>query len=157
MKNIVFLCQGNICRSPAAEALLKKYLADKNELEGYSITSRALERSTEGMDIEPRMAEILDREGVPHEKRQAHRVSFADIREADFLIVMETYHKVELSRLLSIHPRPDKIKRLLDFTSSPRDIADPYYTGDFEKAYQEIEEGVKGLLTYLEQENSPAK
>lgn len=145
VKKILFLCEGNICRSPIAMFLLRDLLK-KNGLEDkYIVTSAGVDRPTDGHELEPRARAELIAHGIPCEGHKAHFMHPKDYFDADIVLYMEQYNRVLLSRLLS-RPRLEKCHRLYDYTGTPKDIADPYFTGDFKTAYDDIEKGVKAFF-----------
>ncbi len=144
MKKILFLCHGNICRSPIAEYVFK------DMAKGYDIhiESMAVSREEIGNGIYPPAAELLRRHSIPYGLHRARQISRRDYEEFDYVIVMEQYN---LPRLLRIIGEDDqnKVFRLLDFTDNPKDIEDPWYSGNFEKVYREICSGCAALLSKL--------
>lgn len=141
---VVFVCYGNICRSPMAEYLFKKMTADRN----YLISSAATSDEEEGNPVHYGTRRILDRENIDYSGFSAHKLTKTECDAADYIIGMETYN---LRPILNIcgEKNAAKVHRLLDFTSNPRDIADPWYTHDFETTYREITEGLKAFKDYL--------
>ena len=145
VKKILFLCEGNICRSPIAMFLLRDLLK-KNGLEDkYIVTSAGVDRPIDGHELEPRARAELIAHGIPCEGHKVHFMHPKDYFDADIVLYMEQYNRVLLSRLLS-RPRLEKCHRLYDYTGTPKDIADPYFTGDFKTAYDDIEKGVKAFF-----------
>lgn len=145
---IIFICQGNICRSPCAEILLKKELEDYGILSHYDVTSRALEPYEEGMDIDSRMKEVLEEHGIDVPFHSSKMLLEQEEKEADLLVVME-HQQIEQVREIGDDYDSHKIHRLASYTAAPHDIADPYYSGDFETAYMEIKEGCSALALRL--------
>ena len=90
----------------------------------------------------------LDKEHIPYTPRQARQVTKADYDKYDLLLCMEQYNIRNLKRIIPDDPE-HKIHLLLDYTGNPRDISDPWYSGDFDTAYEDIVEGCRGLLTFL--------
>ena len=142
---VLFVCQGNICRSPAAMFLLRYRLKELGLENDYIVTSAGLEKSTQGEDMHIESKKQLDAHHVPYEKHAAHMLSPKEYLEQDYVIVMEGYQKINIKRMMS-GAHPEKLRRLLDFTPLKRDIADPYYTLDFDTAYADIEKGVEGFV-----------
>ncbi|MCR4561909.1 MAG: low molecular weight phosphotyrosine protein phosphatase [Bacilli bacterium] len=136
MKTIVFVCHGNICRSPMAE-----YIAKYLDTEGrYHYFSRAVSNEEYLNDIYPPAKEILRRHQIPFSLHQARRISLDEFLEADTIFVMDNSNIKYLERLF---PEQDHSKvRLLD----PNEIEDPWYTGNFERVYQQITAGIKRFL-----------
>ncbi len=146
MKKIIFVCLGNICRSPTAELVFKD-MSKKAGLE-IDVSSRATSDEEEGNGIYPPMKAELARRGIFGE-HTARRITYAEIAAADYIIGMDDGNMNAL-RLMAGEKYADKLFRLCDFTDSPRNVADPWYTRDFSKAYDDIADGCAGLLRYLE-------
>ncbi len=144
MKKILFLCHGNICRSPMAEYVCK----DLAKGMGVHIESMAVSREEIGNGIYPPAARTLESHGIPYGKHRARQITRADYEEFDYVIVMERYN---LPRLMNIIGQDDgqKVSRLLDFTDTPGDIEDPWYSGNFEMVYQQIVKGCQALLAQI--------
>ena len=149
MISILFVCHGNICRSPMAEYVFKK-LIKKAELEDqFKVDSAATSREEIGNDIYPPAMRCLMEHRVPFEVHSARQITKQDVAYYDYIIAMEDYNIKNLDRMFGPSSR---FKRLLDFTDTPGDISDPWYTGDFETAYAEIEKGCGALLERLSEE-----
>lgn len=146
MKKILFLCHGNICRSPMAEYVCK----DLAQGMDVHIESMAVSREEIGNGIYPPAARTLEAHGIPYGKHRARQITRADYDEFDYVIVMERYN---LPRLMHIIGQDDeqKVSRLLDFTDTPGDIEDPWYSGNFEMVYQQIVKGCKALIKHIQQ------
>ncbi len=142
---ILFLCQGNICRSPAAMFLLRYRLKELGLENDYIVTSAGLEKSTLGEDMHPESKKELDEHHIPYETHAAHMLAPKEYLSQDYVIVMENYQKIAVKRMMS-NAHPEKLHRLLDYTEEKRDIADPFYTLDFTSAYQDIEKGIEGFI-----------
>ncbi len=142
---ILFVCQGNICRSPLAMFLLRFRLQERGLEEEFVVTSAGLEKSTQGEDMHEGSKRELDAHHVPYQKHEAHMLSPKEYLQQDYVIVMEGYQKIGIKRMMS-GAHPEKLHRLLDFTPLKRDIADPYYTGDFATAYADISKGIDGFI-----------
>lgn len=143
MIKVLFLCHGNICRSPMAEFILKKLVKEQGIEDNFKIDSAATSREEIGNDIYPPAKRCLAGHNVPFERHSARQVTKQDIAYYDYIIAMEEYNIGNLSRMFGPSYR---FKLLLDFTDCPGDISDPWYSGDFEKAYSEIEEGCIAFL-----------
>ena len=146
MTRILFVCHGNICRSPMAEFVMKDLVASAGLEREFDIASAATSDEEEGNPLYPPARRTLDQHGVPHTPHSARQLAPDDLRGFDLLVGMEARNLVNARRLLGDSP---KYRRLLDYTDRPRDIADPWYTGDFETAYREILEGCQALLDAL--------
>lgn len=140
---VIFLCHGNICRSPMAEFILKKLVKEQGIEDNFKIDSAATSREEIGNDIYPPAKKCLAEHNVPFEPHSARQITKQDVAYYDYVIAMEEYNIRNLSRMFGPSYR---FKLLLDFTDCPRDISDPWYSGDFETAYSEIEEGCRAFL-----------
>ena len=145
---ILFLCHGNICRSPMAEFVMKELVrrAGRGDI---VVESAALHTDEIGNDIHYGTRRKLLAEGIPFAPRRAWLINAAKAREYDLLIGMDDYNMADLRRL--VFPEDaGKIRKLLSFAGSERDIADPWYTGNFDETYTDILEGCTALLKSLE-------
>ena len=149
MKKIMFVCHGNICRSPMAEFVMKSLAGEKLHIE-----SSATSREEIGNGIYPPAAHTLSMHGIESKGHRARQFTVADYNEFDMVVVMEDYNKRNLMRLIGCDCE-NKVWKLLDFTldephpGAGADISDPWYHGNFDKTYKEIEQGCRGLLRYL--------
>jgi len=148
MIKILFVCHGNICRSPMAEFILKEMVRTAGRERQFEIASAATSREELGNDIYPPAKRCLSAHGIPYEKRSARQISPKDVLYYDYIISMEDYNLQNLRRLLgSIYTKNEtKFSLLLEHASRPGGVADPWYSGDFETAFRDIEEGCRGLL-----------
>ena len=143
---ILFVCHGNICRSPMAEFVMK-YMAEKRgrETEFY-IESAATSTEEIGNDVHYGTKSKLRAEGIPFEKRRARQMTRQDYEKFDLIIGMDRYNISNILRITGGDPK-GKVKKLLDFTRrAGQDIADPWYTGDFDETYRDVCEGCRGIL-----------
>ena len=145
----MFVCHGNICRSPMAEFVLKD-MAAKQGLH-WEIASAATSCEELGNDIHPGTKAKLRELGIPFERRQARRITDRDYEYYDLLIGMDGRNSINMRRFYGSDPQ-NKLCLLLDFTDRPRDIADPWYTGNFDATYADIKEGCEGLIRHLNEE-----
>ena len=154
MKKIMFVCHGNICRSPMAEFVMKSLAAKVGAGDELHIESSATSREEIGNSIYPPAAYTLSLHGIDSDGHRARQFTVADYNEYDMVIVMEDYNKRNLLRLIGCDCE-GKVWKLLDFVADEphpcngADISDPWYHGNFDKTYREIEQGCKGLLNYL--------
>ena len=144
---ILFLCHGNICRSPMAEFVMKD-LVSKSGIEGIEIESAALHTDEIGNDIHYGTRGKLKEMGVPFTPRAAWLITAAKAKEYDLLIGMDAYNIADLRRLVYPEDLP-KIHKLPEFAGKKTDIADPWYTGNFDATYDDIVEGCTALLESL--------
>ena len=152
MINIMFVCHGNICRSPMAEFVLKDMVAKRKISHNFHIESSATSREEIGNDIHYGTKNKLKKVGVPFTPRKATQITKSDYDKYDFILCMDNNNIRNLSRIIP-NDKDNKIKLLLDFSDNPRNIADPWYTGNFEDTYNDIIEGCEALLNYIEKNN----
>ncbi|MDY4573892.1 MAG: low molecular weight protein-tyrosine-phosphatase [Intestinibacter sp.] len=152
MINIMFVCHGNICRSPMAEFVLKDMVAKRKISHNFHIESSATSREEIGNDIHYGTKNKLKKVGIPFTPRRATQITKSDYDKYDFILCMDNNNIRNLSRIIP-NDKDDKIKLLLDFSNNPRNIADPWYTGNFEDTYNDIIEGCEALLNYIEKNN----
>ena len=139
---ILFICHGNICRSPMAEFILKKLCAEAGIQ--AEIWSGAVSDEEYGNPIYPPAQRKLREHGIPVGRHGAHRVTAAECARADYLVIMDESNRRWLER---ISPQAaEKAVLMMSFAGQRRDVADPWYTGDFETAYQDIFSGCKGII-----------
>ena len=191
---IIFVCHGNICRSPMAEFIFRQLVKEEGRENEFAISSAAVSYEEEGNGIYPHAADTLRKHGIPFGRHQAHRISKEEYEEADLVIVMDSSNLRLMGR---ISENCDKVHKLLEYAeaenasstnsnseanegkrsvSNPSklpvsndskcselnaskhpvvtsnnvpDVADPWYTGNFEKAYSDILRGCRGLLKKL--------
>ena len=148
MIKVLFICHGNICRSPLAEIVFKKMVEDEGLSYNFLIDSAATSREEIGNPIYPPVRDLLRRRGVSYEPHYARQVTREEMEEFDYIVCMERYNVRNLERLFG-HDFNSKISLLLDYTSKPGDVADPWYSGDFETTWNDVNEGCRGLLEKL--------
>lgn len=149
MIRILFVCHGNICRSPMAQYVFAQQAAKRGIV--CEINSAATSREEIGNPIYPPARRKLSQMGVSFGDHRAVQMTRADYDKYDFLLGMDK-ENVRNMKIISGGDPAGKISRLLDYGTSPRDIADPWYTGDFDTTYTDLEEGCAALLDWLEKE-----
>ena len=145
---ILFVCHGNICRSPMAEFVMKDLVARRGLDAQFVIASAATSTEEIGHDVHHGTKGILDRMGVPYERRAARRLRNTDATAWDYLIGMDEANMRNMCRMLG-REAEGKLYKLLEFAGSTGDVADPWYTGDFETTYDDVLAGCRGLLAHL--------
>lgn len=145
---ILFVCHGNICRSPMAEFVMKDKLHCNGLANAVHVESAAMHRDELGSDIHYGTREVLDAHGIPYEPRQARLVCTADYERFDAIIGMDRHNMIDMRRLFGGDPQ-DKLSLLMDWVGTPRDVADPWYTGDFDATYNDVDAGCTALLEHL--------
>ncbi len=148
MKKILFICHGNICRSPMAEMIMKHLLRERRLEKQFEVASAATSTEEIGNPIYPPARAELARQGVFVEKRGARQVTKRDYAAYDLLIAMDYYNVRNLNRMLDGDPE-GKIHLLMDYTDRPGEVSDPWYSERFDIAYRDILEGCQGLLNVL--------
>ena len=138
MIKIIFLCHGNICRSPAAEFIFKDLIDKQGLSDKYEAASKALSYEEEGNDIYPPMKETLKMHGIPFKRHEAHKFTVKDYGYYDHIYVMDE------SNLRLIHNICEDVDQKIELLNGY--IEDPWYTDNFEKVYEEIYEGCKRVL-----------
>ena len=156
MRRILFVCHGNICRSPMAEFVLKDLVNKAGLAHAFEIASAATSSEELGNYIYPPALRKLRAMGIGTpdnelgvRKKRARRINDKDYEYYDMLIGMDTSNIRTLMRRYHNDPQ-GKIFSLLGFTDRPGSVADPWYTGDFEATWRDVSEGCRGLLKYLE-------
>ena len=152
MTSILLVCLGNICRSPMAEFVFRDLVQKRGLGDRFHIASAATSAEELGNPVHPGTRRRLAREGISTAGKTAVQLTRRDYGRYDLLIGMEQRNLSAMLRILGGDPQ-GKVRRLLDFTGSPRDISDPWYTGDFDRTYDDVWEGCLGLLEYLEAES----
>ena len=147
MASILFLCHGNICRSPMAEFVMKELVRRAGRTD-VSVESAALHTDEIGSDIHYGTRDKLVEKKIPFSPRAAWLLTAAKAREYDYLVGMDDYNIADLRRLVYPEDRP-KIRKLLAFAGQTRDIADPWYTGNFDATYDDVLVGCTALLAQL--------
>lgn len=139
MIKILFVCHGNICRSPMAEFILKDMVTKAGLTDRFEIASAAVSREEIGDPVYPPARRELASHGIGCQGHHARQVTVEDYRRYDRIYYMDASNKRYLDRMLPMDD--DKIRPLL-----PRDVADPWYTGDFSKTWADLVEGCQKIM-----------
>ena len=150
MIKILFICHGNICRSPMCEFIMKYLVAKRGLSSDFYIASAATSTEEIGSRVHHGTAAILDRLGIDYSGKRARQMTKKDYQDYDMLIGMDEWNMRNMNRIAGGDPE-GKLHLLLDFTDRPGDVADPWYTRNFEVTYRDIMDGCEGLLAYLEE------
>ena len=147
MTKVLFVCLGNICRSPMAQIILEKMVKEMGLENDFEIESAATEGYNEmcHTGIHRGTKEILTRKGIPFSEHYSRRIRKNDYDYYDYIIAMDTENIEDIESIVGID-KDNKITRLLDYTNNPRNIKDPWYTGNFEETYDDIVEGCEAFL-----------
>lgn len=151
MIKILFICHGNICRSTMAESVMTYLVKQKHIEDQFYINSAATSREEIGNGPHYGTVNKLRQVGIPVIPHRAIQMTKQDYEEYDYLIGMDTANIRNMNRIAGGDPK-GKIYKLLSFAGSGRDVADPWYTGDFDATYQDVREGLEAFLEYLHQE-----
>ena len=151
MIKVLFICHGNICRSTLAQSVFTHKVASQGLSAHFLIDSAAT--STEEIGNPPHRGTVnkLRKVGIPLVPHRARQVTWADYEKFDYIIGMDSYNLRNMKRMLP-NDTENKIHLLLDWSDNPRDIADPWYTGDFDVTYNDVLEGCTALLKEIKKE-----
>ena len=148
MIKVLFVCHGNICRSPMAEFVFRDLVQKRGMGNQLHIASAATSTEELGNPVHRGTVNKLKEYGISTAGKYAVQLKKKDYREYDYLIGMDDWNIRNMLRILGGDPE-HKVYKLLDFSDNPRDIADPWYTGNFDRTYDDIMEGCEGFLKYL--------
>ena len=145
MIKILFICRGNICRSPMAGFVMKGMLEKRGVADSVEIASAATSTEELGNPVYPPVRRLLEQNGLSCSGKFARQMTKEDYSYYDFIVVMDRYNLRNMSRFVGNDPL-NKISLLMDYTNRPGDVSDPWYSGDFEKTWHDINDGCRGLL-----------
>lgn len=146
---ILFVCHGNICRSTMAEFVLKDMVARRGLADRFHIESAATSTEEIGNPVHPGTVSVLRKHGIGgFEGKRARQLTRADYDAFDLIVGMDAANMRNMARMLGADPA-GKVRKLLEFAGSSRDVADPWYTGDFDTTYADVLAGCEGLLAHL--------
>ena len=148
MIKILFVCHGNICRSPMAEFVMKDMVKKKGLSDMFEIASAATSTEEVGNPVYPPARKKLNEEGLSCSGKTSRQMTKDDYNYYDYLVAMDRYNLRNMARFVGDDP-DGKVSLLLDYTDCPGDVADPWYTGDFEQTWNDVNNGCKGLLEKL--------
>lgn len=142
---ILFVCHGNICRSPMAEFMMKQLVRNRGLEDEFEIVSVATSTEEIGNDMYPPAQRCLRAHGVPFEHRGARQITKADFNRFDRIFVMDS-NNLRWLRMLGFNEKDEKVRLLMSLVGEERDVADPWYTGDFERTYNDIAKALPRLF-----------
>ncbi|MBR3889645.1 low molecular weight phosphotyrosine protein phosphatase, partial [bacterium] len=147
---VLFVCLGNICRSPMAQIVLENMVKELGINNEFEIDSAGTEGYNEmcHAGIHRGTKEILTRKRIPFTEHYSRKIRKHDYNYYDYIIAMDSENISDMEYIIG-YDTDNKIKRLLDYTSKPRNIRDPWYTGNFDETYEDVVEGCKAFLKHL--------
>ena len=148
MIKIMFVCHGNICRSPMAEFYMKHVVKHAGLENDIFVASSATSLEEIGNDTHYGTKAILDKYNIPYTRRQAVRFTISDYEEFDIVLLMDKNNQRNIKYIVP-DDSEDKIKLLLEYAGESASIADPWYTGEFETTYRDVKRGCNALLEYI--------
>lgn len=152
MIKILFVCHGNICRSPIAEFVFKDMVKKEGLSKYFHIESRATHTDEiwdgVGSSVYPPAKKILAEHGIGCEGKRAQLLAYSDYSEYDYIIGMDDENDRAMRRILRGDPE-GKVSLLMDYTEQPRNVADPWYTRNFDATWRDVTEGCEALLAFL--------
>lgn len=151
MIRVLFICHGNICRSTMAEFLFKYMVEKEGIADKFVIASAATSREEIGNPVHPGTRKKLEPLGISVAGKKAVQITEKDMDYYDYILIMDDNNKQNLIRMFGVSCL-SKVYRLLDFTDNPQNIADPWYTGDYDTAFEDIYSGCTAFLCYLKKE-----
>ena len=151
MIKILFSCHGNICRSPMAEFVMKKMVREAGVADQFEIASAATSTEEIGNGVYPPVRSLLEAHGIDCSGKTARQMRNSDYHNFDLLVGMDSANYRNMSRICGGDPE-GKIHLLMDYTGRPGNVADPWYTRDFEATWRDVNEGCRCLLEKLLEE-----
>ena len=148
MIKILFVCHGNICRSPMAEFVMKELVNKMGMTDQFKIASAATSTEEIGNPVYSPAKRKLKEHGISCEGKTARQMTKKDYAYYDYIIAMDRFNLRNMTRFVGNDP-DNKVSLLMDFTTRPGDVADPWYTGDFDATWNDVNEGCIGILKKL--------
>ncbi|MBU3841295.1 MAG: low molecular weight phosphotyrosine protein phosphatase [Candidatus Ruminococcus intestinipullorum] len=145
---ILFVCHGNICRSTMAEYVMKDLVSKSGLAEQFYIDSAATSREEIGNPVHPGTRKKLQQENIPCGNHRARQLQKEEYNQYDYLIGMDNWNIRNIMRIIKEDPQK-KVYKLLEFANKEEEIADPWYTGNFDKTYEDVRKGCEGLLAEI--------
>ena len=149
MHRILFVCHGNICRSPMAEFIMKQKVEERGIEEDFYIESCATSSEELGNPVYPPAKQVLQRRGINCSAKRARKITKGDYERFDYIVCMDSNNLRNL-KLMFPNDNGKKISKILSFTGIDRDVADPWYSGDFSATEEDVCIGCEAILKYIE-------
>ena len=151
MIKIMFVCHGNICRSPMAEFLMKDLVAKKGKKEDFYIESSATSSEELGNPVHYGTRKVLDKLSISYAGKYAQKLTAKDYDRFDYFVGMDCLNARNMLRIFG-GDKENKISLLLDYTGENRDVADPWWTGNFDQTYNDVSRGIVAFYEFLTKE-----
>ena len=151
MIKILFICHGNICRSPMAEFIFKKMVSNAGISDKFYIASAAVSNEEHGNPVYPPCRKLLNEHGIDCSEKRAVQIKKSDYDKYDYLIGMDSMNIRNMERITG-HKKGDKIYKLLEFAGLEADCRDPWYTSRFDETYRDVVTGCTAFLEFLQKE-----
>ncbi len=148
MTRILFVCHGNICRSPMAEFIMKQIVDKRGLSDSFHIESAAMHTDAIGSHVYPPARRKLNALGIDCSAKRARLVTPHDYNEYDYIVGMDRYNMRDMERVFGGDAQ-NKLSLLLDYTGEHRDVSDPWYTDDFDATEKDVENGCLALLSHI--------
>ena len=148
MIKILFVCHGNICRSPMAEFVMKRMVKENNLSDDFEIASAATSTEELGNPVYPPARKIMAEHGISCAGKTARQMTAEDYEYYDYIVAMDTNNLRNMRRFVGTDPQ-SKVSLLMEHTGTSRDVKDPWYTGDFEATWEDVNAGCRALLEKL--------
>lgn len=154
LTRVLFVCLGNICRSPMAEGVFRQLVEEEGLADRFEIDSVGTGTWHIGEPPHTGTQRVLRDHGIDLGDKHARQVTGSDVESADYVVAMDRSNVRNLGRLISDGALKDKTYLLMDFASATdvRDVPDPYYEGQFERVYALVTDGAQGLLDYIREQ-----
>ncbi|ANZ57335.1 protein tyrosine phosphatase [Fructilactobacillus lindneri] len=156
--NVLFVCLGNICRSPMAEAMFKKLVQERGIANNYNITSAATSSEESGNQPHPGARKIMDKHQLNYQGHRSHLITKKDIETADYIITMDKSNLADLKQIIPVKEQ-NKLHLCMDIVpgQAGKSIVDPWYTHRFEDTYQMLHESLPLWLDQMQQHNQEVR
>ncbi len=148
MIKVMFVCHGNICRSPMAEFVFKSLIEKEGIADSFEVASSAVSFEEIGNPVYPPAREMLSRHGISCAGKRAVHFEYADYKEYDYILVMDSSNMRNIIRITG-GENDGRIKLLMSYTGIDSSVSDPWYSGDFTTAYNDIYSGCAALLDHI--------